>query len=121
MTLTGRVAVVTGASQGIGRACALKLAKCGASVALLARNRVKLEEATREIQNISHPNSDSDHGGTGVPARADSSDRGGTGALARAYVAVADIENEDQIKAASKSINAELGTTDILVNRTGIT
>ena len=119
MTLTGRVAVVTGASQGIGRACALKLAKCGASVALLARNREKLEEAAKEIQNISHPNSDSDHGGTGIPARADSSDRGGTGA--RTYVAVADIENEDQIKAAFKSIIAELGKIDILVNNAGIT
>jgi 3-oxoacyl-[acyl-carrier protein] reductase len=107
MILTGRVAVVTGASQGIGRACALKLAKCGASVALLARNREKLEEAAREIQNISHPNSDSDHGGTG--------------ALASTYVAVADIENEDQIKAAFKSIISELGNIDILVNNAGIT
>jgi 3-oxoacyl-[acyl-carrier protein] reductase len=107
MILTGRVAVVTGASQGIGRACALKLAKCGASVALLARNRENLEEVAREIQNISHPNSDFDHGGTGVPARA--------------YVAVADIENEDQIKAAFKSIIAELGKIDILVNNAGIT
>jgi 3-oxoacyl-[acyl-carrier protein] reductase len=115
------VAVVTGASQGIGRACALKLAKCGASVALLARNREKLEEAAREIQKISHPNSDSDHGGTGVPARANSSDHGGTGALARTYVAVADIENEDQIKAAFKSIIGELGKIDILVNNAGIT
>jgi 3-oxoacyl-[acyl-carrier protein] reductase len=121
MILTGRVAVVTGASQGIGRACALKLAKCGASVALLARSREKLEETAREIQNISHPNSDSDHGGAGVPARADSSDRGGTGVHARTYVAVADIENEDQIKAAFKSIIAELGKIDILVNNAGIT
>jgi 3-oxoacyl-[acyl-carrier protein] reductase len=121
MILTGRVAVVTGASQGIGRACALKLAKCGASVALLARNREKLEEAAREIQKISHPNSDSDHRGTGVPARANSSDRGGTGALARTYVAVADIENEDQIKASFKSIIGELGKIDILVNNAGIT
>src|SRR3954464_8466049 len=99
MTLTGRVAVVTGASQGIGRACALKLAKCGVSVALLARNREKLDEVAREIQKISHPNSDSSHGDTGVPART--------------YVAVADIENEDQIKAAFKSIISELGKIDI--------
>jgi 3-oxoacyl-[acyl-carrier protein] reductase len=50
MNLAGKIAVVTGASQGIGRACALKLSKCGASVALLARNREKLEELAREIE-----------------------------------------------------------------------
>src|SRR4051812_24621534 len=105
MTLTGRVAVVTGASQGIGRACALKLAKCGVSVALLARNREKLDEVAREIQKVSEPNSD--NRGTGVPARA--------------YVIPADIENEDQIKAAFKSIISELGKIDILVNNAGIT
>jgi 3-oxoacyl-[acyl-carrier protein] reductase len=101
MTLTGRVAVVTGASQGIGRACALKLAKCGASVALVARNREKLEEVAREIQSLSGD------GGTGVPARA--------------YVVPTDIESEDQIKAAFKSIIGELGKIDILLNNAGIT
>lgn len=101
MTLTGRVAVVTGASQGIGRACALKLAKCGASVALVARNREKLEEVAREIQNI-----------TGS---------GDTGAPARIYVANADISDEDQIKSAFKSVLAEFGKIDILVNNAGIT
>src|SRR4051812_45967094 len=101
MILTGRVAVVTGASQGIGRACALKLAKCGASVALLARNREKLEEVARELQNL--------------PAN------GGTDALARTYVATADISDDNQIKSAFKSVLAEFGKVDILVNNAGIT
>jgi 3-oxoacyl-[acyl-carrier protein] reductase len=118
MTLTGRVAVVTGASQGIGRACALKLAKCGASVALIARNREKLEEVAREIQQISDSNSD--RGGTSLPASV-KVDHGDTGVPTRAYVAVADIGNEDQIKSAFKSILAEFGKIDILVNNAGIT
>ena len=96
MNLSGRVAVVTGASQGIGRACAIDLAKRGASVALIARNQQKLEEVAAEIG-----------GGTGVPARA--------------RVTPADIENEDQIKTAFKAIIADLGKVDILVNNAGIT
>src|SRR4051812_5534142 len=115
MILTGRVAVVTGASQGIGRACALKLAKCGASVALLARNREKLEEVAKEIQNLP------DRGGTGVPARASTPDSAGTRVPARTLVVPADINNEDQIKSAFKSVLAEFGKIDILVNNAGIT
>jgi 3-oxoacyl-[acyl-carrier protein] reductase len=101
MILNGRIAVVTGASQGIGRACALKLAKCGASVALVARNREKLDEVAREIHTFSGD--------------------GGTGGSTRAYVVPTDIENEDQIKFAFKSIITELGKVDILVNNAGIT
>ena len=100
MTLSGRVAVITGASQGIGRACAIKLAQCGASVALVARNRQKLEDAATEIQNTI---------GSRDPA------------AARAYLVTADLENEDQIKSAFKSILAEFGKIDILVNNAGIT
>jgi 3-oxoacyl-[acyl-carrier protein] reductase len=93
MNLTGRVALVTGASQGIGRACALKLAKCGASVGLVARNQQKLEEVAQGI----------------------------TSSGTRAYVAAADIENEEQIKAAFKAVLGEFGKIDILVNNAGIT
>jgi 3-oxoacyl-[acyl-carrier protein] reductase len=92
MTLNGRIAVVTGASQGIGRACAIGLAKHGASVALVARNQQKLEEVANEIM----------------------------GAGGRARVTTADIENEDQIKAAFKAIVADFGKIDILVNNAGI-
>ena len=100
MNLSGRVALVTGASQGIGRACALKLAKCGASVALLARNQQKLEELAREINTTKV-------GDTDVPARA--------------LVTAADIENEEQIKAAFKTAIGQFGKIDVLVNNAGIT
>jgi 3-oxoacyl-[acyl-carrier protein] reductase len=93
MNLAGRVALVTGASQGIGRACALKLAKCGASVALVARNQQKLDEVAQEI-----------------------SQAGG-----RSRTFAADVENEEQVKAAFKTVVAEFGKIDILVNNAGIT
>jgi 3-oxoacyl-[acyl-carrier protein] reductase len=93
MNLSGRVAVVTGASQGIGRACAVELARHGASLALMARNQQKLDEVTQEIS--------------------------AAGGKARAVVV--DIENEDQIKSAFKTVIAELGKVDILVNNAGIT
>jgi NAD(P)-dependent dehydrogenase (short-subunit alcohol dehydrogenase family) len=50
--LDGRVAVVTGAGRGIGRGCAITLAKAGASVALLARSRSELEETACEVRAI---------------------------------------------------------------------
>jgi len=93
MNLSGRKALITGASQGIGRACARKLASCGASVALLARNQEKLEELAREIAP------------SGVAT----------------LVAVADLEDEAQIQKALKTVLGEFGKLDILVNNAGMT
>jgi 3-oxoacyl-[acyl-carrier protein] reductase len=93
MTLSGRVALVTGASQGIGRACALQLAEAGATVAVAARNQEKLEELVDEI-------------GAG----------GGNGAAF-----AVDVAEEEQIKAAFKAAIAQFGKIDILVNNAGIT
>jgi 3-oxoacyl-[acyl-carrier protein] reductase len=93
MTLAGRVALVTGASQGIGRACALHLAKQGAAVALVARNQEKLEEVRQEI----------------------------AAASGHAAVFAADIAEEEQVKTVFKSVISQLGKLDILVNNAGVT
>ena len=52
MAKSEKIALVTGASQGIGRACAIELARAGASVAVAARNEAKLEEVVKEIEAI---------------------------------------------------------------------
>ena len=93
MTLSGRVALVTGASQGIGRGCALRLAKSGAAVAVAARNRENLDEVVREI----------------------------TAAGGQAAAFVLDVADEEQIKAVFKAAIAQFGKVDILVNNAGIT
>ncbi len=49
-----RVALVTGASRGIGKACAIALADAGARVALAARRKDTLEEVAAEIRARSH-------------------------------------------------------------------
>jgi 3-oxoacyl-[acyl-carrier protein] reductase len=92
-TLSGRIALVTGASQGIGRACALRLAKDGASVALAARNQEKLAEVAAEIAAA-----------------------GGT-----AHVFELDLGSEESIKASAKAVIAHFGKVEILVNNGGIT
>jgi 3-oxoacyl-[acyl-carrier protein] reductase len=114
LNLAGRVALVTGASQGIGRACALKLASCGARVALLARNQQKMEEVAGAIKRLEQV------GGDEEPALSDRPQVGSRmGVSARIYAC--DLSNEDQIKSTFKSVLADFGKLDILVNNAGIT
>ena len=91
--LEGRIALVTGASQGIGRACALELAKAGAIVALAARSTGKLAEVAAEIH--------------------------AAGGSAHAFDL--DVASEDSIKTCIKQVIATLGTVSILINNAGIT
>jgi 3-oxoacyl-[acyl-carrier protein] reductase len=93
MSLSGKVAFVTGASQGIGRACAVKLAKEGAAVAVAARNHEKLNELVAEITSA---------GGKAAPF-------------------ALDVAEEEQVKTAIKAAIAQFGKIDILVNNAGIT
>jgi len=93
MTLSGRVALVTGASQGIGRACALKLAQSGAAMALAARGQEKLQTLADEV----------------------------AAAGGKAVVFPLDVGDEEQIKSTFKAVITQLGKIDILVNNAGIT
>ena len=91
--MQNRVAFVTGASRGIGKACALALAEAGARVALAARQRDKLEEVAAEIRSQS----------------------------GEAYVVELDLASDDSIKNAFATTAREFGRIDILVNNAGIT
>jgi 3-oxoacyl-[acyl-carrier protein] reductase len=93
MNLQGRIALVTGASQGIGRACALELARAGATVALAARNEAKLAEVAAEIAAA---------GGQSAPF-------------------ALDLASEDSIKSGARAILERFGKVEILVNNAGIT
>ncbi|MGI9102926.1 MAG: 3-oxoacyl-[acyl-carrier-protein] reductase [Terriglobales bacterium] len=90
--LEGRIALVTGASQGIGRACALALAEAGALVALAARNEPRLAETAEQIRS---------HGG-------------------QAETFKLDVAREDEIKSVVKTLIAKFSKVDILVNNAGI-
>jgi 3-oxoacyl-[acyl-carrier protein] reductase len=89
----GRTALVTGASQGIGRACALALAQAGARVAIAARSESKLNELAAEISGL-----------------------GGTAA-----VFPLDLSSEESIKTCAKAAIGHFGSIEILVNNAGIT
>lgn len=88
----GDVAVVTGASRGIGRATAIALARRGVRVALLARSSPMLDDATEAAC--------------------------AAGADARAFVC--DVAREDDIARAAEEVLASLGAPRVVINNAGI-
>jgi len=90
--LAGHVALVTGASGGLGRHFAGVLARAGAAVALAARRREKLDEAVREL----------------------------AAAGGRAAAVACDVADAASVRAAVDAAEAALGPVDILVNNAGI-
>jgi len=89
--LTGKVALVTGAGKGIGRAVAVALAKEGVQVGLLARTESQLREVAAEVE----------------------------AAGSKAAVVTADITDLEAVEAAVAQVQQQLGPIDILINNAG--
>lgn len=89
----GRIALVTGAAQGIGRAIALELAKTGAALALADINEAKLALVVGEVEAM---------GGTATAFKLD-------------------VSNQESIESGAKAVLDRFGKVDILVNNAGIT
>jgi NAD(P)-dependent dehydrogenase (short-subunit alcohol dehydrogenase family) len=90
--LSGRTAVITGASRGLGEAMAKALAEAGAHIALVARDVQRLESVRAAI-----------------------TERGGTAA-----VFTADVTREEDVTALAKAVQERLGHPQILINNAGI-
>ena len=91
--LQGRIALVTGAAQGIGRAIALELTRAGATLAVADINEVKLAQVVTEIEA-----------------------KGGTAAAFRL-----DVSNQESIESGAKAVLERFGKVEVLVNNAGIT
>jgi len=91
--LKDKVAIITGASQGIGRDTALALAEAGAKVAVAARNEEKLAALAKEI----------------------------VAAGGEAFAVKMDVADAEQVKAGFKAVLEKFGRLDILVNNAAIT
>ena len=94
MHLTGKTAIVTGGSRGIGRAVAIALAEAGASVAIIYAGNTKAAEETKQAIE----------------------EKG-----AQAMVIQCDVSDEKAVADMVKAVKKELGRVDILVNNAGIT
>ncbi len=92
MRLDGKVALITGASRGLGKAMAVELAAAGAAVILVGRDRAKLDETAAEA-----------------------SQKG-----ARAAVFVTNVAVESQVLALQEAVTRQFGRVDILINNAGI-
>lgn len=90
--LSGKIALITGASKGLGRAMALSLAGAGANIALVSRDREKLDRVAGEVRN----------------------------AGSEAQVFVADVAREEQVEQLERDVAAAFGKVQILVNNAGI-
>ncbi len=90
--LAGRIAVVTGASKGLGQQMAESLAQAGASVALVARDLAKLKDVKASIERA--------------------------GGRAECYVL--DVTDERAVASTAAQIREQLGTPDILINNAGV-
>ena len=92
MRLENKVAIVTGAARGIGRAYALRFAEEGASVAIIDLNEDQAKEVAEEIRSS---------GGNAIGLRAD-------------------VTNEEEMAAAAKRVADELGRIDVLINNAAL-
>jgi 2-deoxy-D-gluconate 3-dehydrogenase len=90
--LDGKIAIVTGASRGIGRDIALALARAGADLALVARDREQLEEVRREVERIGR----------------------------RAFPVALDLTEDGAAARMADQVHDHFGTIDILVNNAGM-
>jgi len=90
--LNGKVALITGASKGLGKAMAVALGAAGARIALVSRSVEKLNEAGRAVQ-----------------------DAGGD-----ARVFQADVSEEEQVRKLERDVAGAFGKVDILINNAGI-
>jgi NAD(P)-dependent dehydrogenase (short-subunit alcohol dehydrogenase family) len=90
--LAGKIALISGASKGLGRAMALCLSEAGAVVALVSRDTEKLHNVKRDIET--------------------------SGGAAKVFVA--DVTKEENVRSLESEVSAHLGKVQILINNAGI-